>query len=67
MAKSNLLKKLRKEKELSQLELAKRSGVSNSKISLIESRKIDFYEGWQVKIANALGVEKEELWKKGDK
>ena len=50
---------------LTQEQLAKRAGVDNSFISLIESGKRDIHTaGYQtvVRIARALGVEPEDLW-----
>lgn len=50
---------------LTQQQLAKRAGVDDSFISLIESGKRDIHSaGYQtvVRLARALGVEPEELW-----
>lgn len=59
----NNLKSARKSKGLSQFELAKLSNVTPSDISRLENNKIYAYPGWRKRIAKALGVEVEQIWK----
>lgn len=55
---SILLRRLRKERGWSQSELARRSGIHSSTISLIESGRLTPYDTQIDKIADAFGVSK---------
>jgi DNA-binding XRE family transcriptional regulator len=56
------LKSHRVEKSWTQEELARRSGVGQSAISTIESGRCRPQVGTLVKLADALGLDKEDLW-----
>lgn len=57
----NNLRKIRKDKRLSQLQLSVKTEISPGIISSIENNKIYAYPGWRERLANALEVE-EEIW-----
>ena len=54
-----LLREFRKERGWSQSELARRSGMHATTISLIESGRLEAYDAQIVKIAQAFGISKE--------
>lgn len=62
----NNMRKIRKERGLTQFELAKLSNINPSSISNLESGKIYFYPGWLKRIAEVLEVDPEEIIKGGE-
>ena len=61
----NNLKKVRKEKGLSQLKLAFITGIAPSEISRIENGWLYPYPGWRKRLAEALKVSERELFGNG--
>jgi len=61
----NLLKKVRAEKGLSQLDLAGKTGIAPGEISRIENDWIRPYPGWRKRLAKALGVSEKDLFPEG--
>ncbi|MCL4520271.1 MAG: helix-turn-helix domain-containing protein [Firmicutes bacterium] len=59
---STMLAKFRQAKGLTQFELAKRANVGQSVISAIETGKIWPYPKWRKRLANALGVDEEDVF-----
>ena len=57
------LRRIRKERLLTQVELSKRTGVAQDSISSLETGKREAHAGTLRKLAEALGVEPTELWK----
>jgi putative transcriptional regulator len=62
----NQVKKFRKEKDITQAELAKEVGVSRQTINAIETGKYDPSLGLGLKLAELFEVEAEELFKLKD-
>jgi transcriptional regulator with XRE-family HTH domain len=60
----NRLRKSRFMSQISQYELALRSGVSQSRISLYENGLIDLSKKEKTKISEALNLKQEELFKR---
>lgn len=58
----NRLRVLRAEKEISQLDLALRVGISQSKLSLIENDYTEPTAGERASLATALGVSEVEVF-----
>jgi len=58
----NTLKKVRKERGLSQLRLAMVTGIAPTEISRIENGWIRPWPGWRKRLARALGVTESELF-----
>ena len=58
----NRVKKIRKDKDLSQFELSKKSNITQSDISQIENGKIFPYPGWRKRLSEALKVPEVELF-----
>lgn len=61
----NNLRKLRKNKGLSQLKLAFITGISPSEISRIENEWLKPYPSWRKRLADALEVSEEKLFPDG--
>jgi transcriptional regulator with XRE-family HTH domain len=57
------LRRIRKERLLTQVELSKRTGVAQDSISSLETGKREAHPGTIRKLAEALGVEPTELLK----
>jgi len=58
----NRLKKIRKEKGLTQLDLSKKTDIYPNNISQIENGKRIPFPGWKKRLAEALNVEEKELF-----
>lgn len=58
----NNLKKIREERNFSQLDLAKLTDITPSDLSRIENAKIHVYPGWRKRISKALEVDESEIW-----
>ncbi len=58
----NALREIRQEKNLSQLELGRRSKIAPATISLIEAGKQYPYPGWRKRLAVTLDVGESELF-----
>jgi len=58
----NNLKKIRKERGLTQFDLAKQTDISPSDISQIETEKRFPFPGWRKKLAKALEIAEKELF-----
>jgi transcriptional regulator with XRE-family HTH domain len=61
----NNLKKIRKQKQVSQLSLAYLTRISPSDISRIENGWVKPYPGWRKRLAEALGVTEDQLFPNG--
>jgi transcriptional regulator with XRE-family HTH domain len=59
---TNNLKSILKEKEMSQLELSRRTGIGHPTINGIVNCRIVPYPGWRKKIAKALDVPESKLF-----
>jgi putative transcriptional regulator len=59
---NNVIKKLRKEKNLTQLKLAEKSGVSRTTINEIENCKVEPTGKTIIKIANALDTPVQQIF-----
>ncbi len=58
----NKIKKFRKEKGLSQLELSYKTEIHPSDISKLERKKVFAYKNWRKKLATALECKEESLF-----
>ena len=58
----NNVREVRKRKNMSALELARRAVMASSSLSLIERGLIPAYPGWRKRIAQALNVSERELF-----
>jgi len=58
----NNVREVRKKKNMSALELARRAVMASSSLSLIERGLIPAYPGWRKRIAQALNVSERELF-----
>ncbi|KKS11419.1 MAG: hypothetical protein UU63_C0006G0009 [Candidatus Uhrbacteria bacterium GW2011_GWF2_41_430] len=58
----NKLREIMKEKEVSQLELYRRTGISPGAISNIVNGRQVPYPGWKKKIASALSISEDEIF-----
>ncbi len=58
----NKLRQVREAEGLSQLELSYMTKISPSAISLLEAGKQFPHKGWKTRIAEALGVDAEEIF-----
>lgn len=65
MLKTNL-RKYRKEKGMSQLDLAIQTKIATSDISLLENGKKYAFPGWRKRLSKALEVSEDELFPKND-
>lgn len=63
----NNLKRIRKEKGVSQVKLCQLTLIAPSDISRIENGWLYPYAGWRKRFAKALGVSELELFPDGDK
>lgn len=61
MFKTNI-KQIRKEKGISQLELARRAKISPADVNQIENGKKYAFSGWRKRIAEVLDVDEEKLF-----
>lgn len=59
---TNNLRKIRKERGLSQLRLAYMTGIPPNEISRIENEWLRAYPGWRKRLARALGTTESELF-----
>ena len=59
---SNNLRKIRKDKGLSQLRLSFMTGIAPSEISRIENGWLRAFPGWRKRLARALGTTEAELF-----
>lgn len=58
----NEVRKVRKSKKISMLELSRRARISPADLSLIENLKRNVYPGWKRRISEALEVEEQNLF-----
>lgn len=59
---TNNLRKIRKEKGLSGLELSRRARIAPNALSLLERGYLPAYPNWRKRCAQALGVEEDVLF-----
>ncbi len=62
MFESNNLRKIRKQKGLSQLELGRKTKIASQIICNLENGKQYPYPGWRKRLAKALGVREREIF-----